>query len=365
MSLLSPAVRREFVQSPNYTATNTTKRYILVHWWDKPSVGATHAGVKSWFRNRSANVSAHYVCSANWVTQMVREAQYAWHAGSTRGNNECVGVELSPYATEDDYRTAAELIADIRSRLGNLPLRRHRDYTSTDCPGVWDLAKLDRMAREVASGKKPASKPSPSSPSKPSKPTRDIQWAQVVGYDGDRADCILRTGPGLKNRAYRTMYAGEFVLLGERTSGNWVEVGDAGNYVHKGNLRMLDKGPVLADGLNHGQFPDRDIPVNGTKTKEHDFGRVDLAQRMGESAGSTNSRWRRFLEEGNPYLRDVNGHVRTIKTHLNELGLYEGTVDNRDNANFRSACKKYMNEQRKHYTPQPPTATSWARNFKG
>ena len=68
-----------------------------------------------------------------------------------RGNHESIGIECRPEATEGDYATVAALVADLRKVYGNVPLKRHKDWTSTACPGVWDIAKIDRLAR----GKQP------------------------------------------------------------------------------------------------------------------------------------------------------------------------------------------------------------------
>src|SRR5699024_2231978 len=93
----------------------------------------------------------------------------AWHAGNSRANHDQIGIELDPNmsrraATE---KTAAALIADLRAVYGNLPLSPHKRWTSTECPGNWDLGRLDRLARGVKPGVPgggatvPAPKPKP------------------------------------------------------------------------------------------------------------------------------------------------------------------------------------------------------------
>ncbi|PRZ15134.1 N-acetylmuramoyl-L-alanine amidase [Nesterenkonia sandarakina] len=148
---LSKAVTRRVQLSPNYTTANRSLasiRAILIHWWNVPSAGATHGGVVSWFMNKDSKVSAHYVCSANLVTQQVREKDIAWHAGPA--NRDSIGLELSPYCTAGDYQTAAELIADIWKRAGRIiTLEPHRAHMATACPGDWDLGRLHRMALAI------------------------------------------------------------------------------------------------------------------------------------------------------------------------------------------------------------------------
>lgn len=69
--------------------------------------------------------------------------------GNSRGNHESIGIECRPEATEGDYATVAALVADLRAVYGNIPLVPHKSWTSTACPGVWDLGKIDRLARGV------------------------------------------------------------------------------------------------------------------------------------------------------------------------------------------------------------------------
>lgn len=196
---LSPSVTSTVQLSPNFTTGNRALsdiRALLIHWWDLPSAGATHAGVVSWFMNRSSQVSAHYVCSANRVTQQVREKDIAWHAGPANTNS--IGLELSPYCTDDDYQTAAELIARIWTRAGReIPLEPHRQHMQTQCPGNWDLARLARMARAIYSGgSEPASGGSSSGSSSSHPSERFTTWPQraLEVQDFPRGTYWLRLG---------------------------------------------------------------------------------------------------------------------------------------------------------------------------
>lgn len=283
------------------------------------------------------------------------------------GNYESASLSAAQEAT------IAELLRGLSSQNVLRQARLtggHKDapgHAWNACPGRNAYARIGAINNRAASGNVSAPKPSAPAPKPTPKPapTPKIQWARVKKFNGKRADGIIRTGPGTKHKKVREAYANERVLLNGKRSGNWVGLG-SDLWIHKDNVVNVKIGPVLMKGLNHGQFPDRPIPVNGTDTAEYKFGRVDLGQRMKESKGSTNARWARMLKKNNPYLRSVNGNVRTIKTHLKQLGHYRNAdVDNKDNQPFRIACKRYLNAQRAFYTPKPPTATSWARNFKG
>lgn len=131
--------------SPNQNARKSKIKSITIHHWG--SRGQKFDNVVSWLCDRRAGTSAHYVVEAGKVACIVDPDRRAWHAGSSRGNHESIGIECRPEATDADYATVAALVADLRAQYGNIPLKRHRDWTSTACPGVWDIARIDRLAR--------------------------------------------------------------------------------------------------------------------------------------------------------------------------------------------------------------------------
>ena len=154
--------------SPNQNARNQKITGLTAHWWGTPS-GQSPEGVVSWLCDKRAGTSAHYVVSEDTVWCLVDPDRRAWHAGNSKANHTQIGIELDPNmsrraATE---KTAAALIADLRAVYGNLPLSPHRRWTSTQCPGNWDLGRLDRLARGVKPGVSgggatvPAPKPKP------------------------------------------------------------------------------------------------------------------------------------------------------------------------------------------------------------
>ena len=151
--------------SPNQNARNSKVKSITIHHWG--SRGQKFDNVVNWLCQKRAGTSAHYVVEAGKVACIVDPDRRAWHAGNSRGNHESIGIECRPEATEGDYATVAALVADLRAVYGNIPLKRHKDWTSTACPGVWDIQKLDRLARGVKPGVSgggatvPAPKPKP------------------------------------------------------------------------------------------------------------------------------------------------------------------------------------------------------------
>lgn len=136
--------------SPNYSQGRPAgdPTVIVCHHWGAD--GQTHQGVVDYLCRSGGNSSAHYVASAGRVTQLVSDRDRAWHAGPA-GNPRGIGIECRPEMSEADVETVATLIAAIRSEHGNLPVRGHRDYMSTACPGRWyaQLSRLSARADEI------------------------------------------------------------------------------------------------------------------------------------------------------------------------------------------------------------------------
>ena len=124
-----------------------TLESITIHHWGER--GQTHDGVVNFFVGGSKQTSAHFVVSAGRVNCIVSPWDAAWHAGNAFGNTSSIGIECRPEATDGDYKTVASLIRYLRQAYKvDFPLIPHRDWQLTECPGVWDLKRLDAMARQ-------------------------------------------------------------------------------------------------------------------------------------------------------------------------------------------------------------------------
>ena len=192
--------------SPNQNARNSKVKSITIHHWG--SRGQKFDNVVNWLCQKRAGTSAHYVVEAGKVACIVDPDRRAWHAGNSRGNHESIGIECRPEATEGDYATVAALVADLRAVYGNIPLKRHKDWTSTACPGVWDIGKIDRLARGVkpsvpAVSTGGASAPAPK-PAAPGKLVEDGRWGTATtsalqrllnAKTGSKLKIDGRTGP--------------------------------------------------------------------------------------------------------------------------------------------------------------------------
>lgn len=86
--------------------SGTAVSAITIH-----TVQGTYAGCISWFQNCSASVSAHYVVrsSDGQITQMVDEADKAWHVGSE--NPYTIGYEHEGYIDNPSWYTDAMYVA--------------------------------------------------------------------------------------------------------------------------------------------------------------------------------------------------------------------------------------------------------------
>ena len=118
----------------------------------------SYAGCISWFKNCDAQVSAHYVIrsSDGQVTQMVREADKAWHARSA--NAYTIGIEHEGYASNPDYftdamyRSSADLVHNICSRYAAIDGHRtfYRDVLDNGThlnSGLHDLGGEDACTK--------------------------------------------------------------------------------------------------------------------------------------------------------------------------------------------------------------------------
>lgn len=118
---------------------------ITIHHWGNK--GQQFGTVRDYLCTNTTPTSAHFVAMDGLVACIVSPLDAAWHAGNAQGNAQTIGIECRPEATDGDYATIAELIRYLRSQYGDIPLYRHADWTSTACPGDYDLVRLDKLAR--------------------------------------------------------------------------------------------------------------------------------------------------------------------------------------------------------------------------
>ena len=125
--------------------------------------------------------SAHEVIQDGTVACIVDHSNASWAMANPTGYPNACGLhlELRPEATAGDYATAAERIADLREMHGNVPLRPHNEFTSTACPGAYDLGRLDEMAKAITASR--AGTPAPVAPAPAPAPTPPTPPAAIGG----------------------------------------------------------------------------------------------------------------------------------------------------------------------------------------
>ena len=125
-----------------------TQSYTIHHWG---ALGQKGEDILAWFCNpdTTAQTSAHFVVWDGNIYCIVSPNDGAWAAGNAYGNATSIHIECRPEATDGDYATVAWLVAWLRNTYGDGPLFPHKHWVTTDCPGVWDLNRLDSLARNT------------------------------------------------------------------------------------------------------------------------------------------------------------------------------------------------------------------------
>lgn len=212
--------------SPNYTSGRPYGiKCIVIHWWGDPNTHPTFEGVVKTLCSPSRGASAHYVVEADRVACIVDPDDRAWHAGDgvgvrSKGNDMGIGIECNPRQSDGDYVTIAALIRDLRVEYGDLPLIHHRDCSATQCPGSYDLARLDRLARGLVAPPNPV-------PVQPA--TQSVTKLEVDGSWGPltmrRAQEVAGTTvDGVMSGQIRCLENRNIACLREGTEGSdWVE----------------------------------------------------------------------------------------------------------------------------------------------
>ncbi len=116
--------------SSNYSTgrSGETIQYVIIH-----VMQGSYAGSISWFQNPAAKSSAHYMLrsSDGEITQMVSEANTAWHAGNLLYNKRSIGLEHEGWVTDASwftdamYESSARLVAHLCDKYG---IPKDRDH---------------------------------------------------------------------------------------------------------------------------------------------------------------------------------------------------------------------------------------------
>ncbi|MEU6812251.1 N-acetylmuramoyl-L-alanine amidase [Streptomyces sp. NPDC046831] len=149
----SPANYRRADRPDDYTIDR-----VVVH----VTQGSYASAVKV-FQDPAHQAAAHYIVGADGhVTQMIRELDVAFHAGSRAYNERSVGIEHEGFVdrpssfTDAMYAASARLTAGICARYG-IPVDREHIVGHVEVPGTdhtdpgphWDWDRYLRLVRQA------------------------------------------------------------------------------------------------------------------------------------------------------------------------------------------------------------------------
>ncbi|MEO8284897.1 MAG: S-layer homology domain-containing protein [Chloroflexota bacterium] len=152
-ALWVPAYAANYTVGRPYPPLNT----IVIH-----DTEGSYGSAISWFQNPNSGVSAHYVIrsSDGQITQMVRDANTAYHAGNWDYNVRAIGIEHEGYAsqpgwyTEAMYQTSSTLVRHLTERYGIKKDRAHiighyqiPNQSHTDPGPRWDWTYYMSLVR--------------------------------------------------------------------------------------------------------------------------------------------------------------------------------------------------------------------------
>lgn len=132
---------------PYYHHGGNVPKLIVIHHWGQD--GQSFDGVCSWLCRHNGDSSAHFVVEAGKVAQLMPVTDAAWHVGIKSINMQSIGIECRPEMSDGDLQTVVELVTDLFNKYGEMPVRGHKDFVPTQCPGRYykKLSYIHDMAK--------------------------------------------------------------------------------------------------------------------------------------------------------------------------------------------------------------------------
>lgn len=138
-----------------FTLRRKTERIIFHHSATNGDVSA--ATVHGWHLNNGwLGIGYHYLIRTNGIIEIGRPenviGSHSGSAGNSNGIGVCVaGNFMTSNPTQTQLLASIELVKDIYTRYGVLPVIGHRDVMATACPGVnFPLEKIRQAVRKNA-----------------------------------------------------------------------------------------------------------------------------------------------------------------------------------------------------------------------
>jgi N-acetylmuramoyl-L-alanine amidase len=249
---------------------NRTFEAVVIHHWGV--FGQTHDGVVDFFCTTGpGKTSAHFVASAGRVNCIVSPKDVAWHAGDWAENCRSIGVECRPEASDADYTTVAELVKWIRDTYGDMPLHPHKEFFNTDCPGIWDLGRIDALARAGSSiSIVPASTTPAPKPAAPAAPAQIIRGEDEIHWVVDPGDTLSKiqayyNGPSVDQIAAYNRIDKDHITPGQKI---WIPGPLVWNIEAPDTIRSVAAyyglDPAYLASLNGLAGPDAEIYIGNT-----------------------------------------------------------------------------------------------------
>ena len=118
-----------------------TKRFLdntatgTIHWIG-PYPEQTPDQVRKYWIDSNGEASAHFIIKDDECLQCWPISKAAWHAGGPAGNYSSIGIEVIPENKEGRFSDASiETLRELLDKyFKDLPLVRHYDWSSKDCP---------------------------------------------------------------------------------------------------------------------------------------------------------------------------------------------------------------------------------------
>ena len=133
--------------SPNTDARTVPRpaRLVVLHWWGNPArqdpwAIIRHLSDPAPGGNPVRAVSAHAVIWPGHVAQLLDYRARSWANGHDQANNTAITIECDPNDPVATMATIIDYLADLITAGELTPdfaLKGHRDYTSTECPGIY------------------------------------------------------------------------------------------------------------------------------------------------------------------------------------------------------------------------------------
>lgn len=161
-------------EAKGYYGITRSIEAIVIHHWNSPAARPSFNGNLDYLLHNNSSVSANSIIGFDELQNkvcIVDSVIYPNVAFTTGGviNAKSVSIECDPWGepgqpySDEILKAIGFRVSEWRKQFGfRVPLKRHKDYKPTDCPGNYDLSRIDQESDKWASGAYNPPVPSPS-----------------------------------------------------------------------------------------------------------------------------------------------------------------------------------------------------------